>query len=337
MNTTLPNRERPNLKPGTTAADKPYGHTGPTTPHMATAALATRTLSLDTGHARRDSANAWRIAALLQTSLDVRRVVELFAGELAARIPYDSFSYQHAGKDIEVRVGRVARHSLSYQLIFGEEHLGEMMFTRARRFDSEEVDGIENYAAGLMYALHNALLYREAVDSANRDPLTGVANRAGLDLALERELGLGRRQGLPLSALLFDVDKFKHINDRFGHAVGDQVLGALAKEVQESIRSSDILARTGGEEFVLVLPGTDSDGAALLAERLCQRIAALRCEILSGDRKERIGFTVSVGAATWNGQEDAGALIHRADLAMYSAKQLGGNRIGVAETLVAAS
>ncbi|MDH4134272.1 MAG: GGDEF domain-containing protein, partial [Gammaproteobacteria bacterium] len=164
-----------------------------------------------------------------------------------------------------------------------------------------------------------------------------VANRAGLDLALERELGLGRRQGLPLSALLFDVDKFKHINDRFGHAVGDQVLGALAKEVQESIRSSDILARTGGEEFVLVLPGTDSDGAALLAERLCQRIAALRCEILSGDRKERIGFTVSVGAATWNGQEDAGALIHRADLAMYSAKQLGGNRIGVAETLVAAS
>jgi diguanylate cyclase (GGDEF)-like protein len=291
------------------------------------AAGAARVLSVDGNAAVQLPAVAWQLSALLQTSLDVEKVVELFARELDRHVPHDSFTYQHADKGLGFSRGAPARHSLGYRLLLEDRPLGEIAVTRARRFGDAEITAIENLISGLLYALRNALLYQEALDSALRDPLTGVANRAALEAALKREIGLSQRHKLPLSVLVLDIDKFKRINDSHGHVAGDGVLKALTAGVSACIRSTDILARYGGEEFVLILPGTERDGALLLAARIRRHIEGLRCQI-AGETALR--FTVSIGVASLAARDDSASLVHRADQAMYTAKQLGGNQVSIA-------
>ena len=294
------------------------------------AAPQARVYSLDGNAALQAPGAAWQVSALLQTTLDVEKVIELFACELGKNIPYDSFTYQHADKGLSYSIGAPARHSTGYRLLLEDRLLGEVSLTRAQRFSDAEIIGIENLIGGLVYALRNALLYREAVESALCDPLTGVANRAALDAALKREVSLSRRHRLPLSVLLLDIDKFKKINDTCGHAAGDVVLQALTQGVNACIRISDVQARYGGEEFVVVLPGTDHNGALLLAARIRRHVEMLHCEVPTARGAEALRFTVSVGVATFDGQEDSAGLVCRADQAMYAAKQLGGNQVGVA-------
>jgi diguanylate cyclase (GGDEF)-like protein len=286
-----------------------------------------RVYSLDGNAALQNPGAAWQVSALLQTTLDVEKVIELFARELGRNIPYDSFTYQHADKGLSYSIGAPARHSTVYRLLLEERLLGEVSLTRAQRFSDAEIISIENFIGGLVYALRNALLYREALESALRDPLTGVANRAALDAALKREVSLSRRHKLPLSVLLLDIDKFKNINDTYGHSTGDTVLQVLTQGVNACIRTSDVQARYGGEEFVVVLPGTDRDGALLLAARIRRHIETLSCEMPVASGAVALRFTVSIGVATFDGKEDSAGLVHRADVAMYAAKQLGGNQV----------
>ena len=293
------------------------------------AAPQARLFSLNGNAAAQAPAAAWQVSALLQTTLDVERVIELFARELGKNIPYDSFTYQHADKGLGFSVGDPARHSAGYRLLLEGRLLGEISLTRARRFSDAEIITLENFIGGLVYALRNALLYREAIESALRDPLTGVANRAALDAALKREVSLSQRHKLPLSVLLMDIDKFKNINDTHGHAVGDAVLQTLTQGVTACIRTSDVQARYGGEEFVVVLPGTDRNGALLLASRIRRHVETLCCEAPAASGVAAVHFTVSVGVAAFDGQEDSASLVHRADQAMYAAKQLGGNQVSI--------
>ena len=273
---------------------------------------------------------AWQLSALLQTSLELEKVVALFARELSKRVPYDGFSYRHAEKGVHLELGEVARHRASYRLLLEGRALGEIAISRARRFSDAEVTSIENLIGGLVYALRNALLYREAVESALRDALTGLANRAALEAALKREIGLSQRHGLPLSAVMIDIDKFKRINDSYGHAVGDLVLRTLAATVTECVRGTDVPARLGGEEFVVILPGTDASGAELLANRIRAAVEALRCEVQGLGTRAALQFTVSLGVATSAG-ETGEQLLKRADEAMYAAKRAGGNRVAIGD------
>ena len=293
------------------------------------AAPQARVFSLNGNTALQAPDTVWQVSALLQTTLDVEKVIELFARELGKLIPSDSFTYQHSGKGLSYSMGVPARHSASYRLLLEERLLGEVSVTRAQRFSDAEIISIENMIGGLVYALRNALLYREALESALRDPLTGVANRAALDAALKREVSLSHRHKLPLSVLLLDIDKFKKINDTYGHAAGDIVLQALTQGVNACIRTSDVLARYGGEEFVVVLPGTDRDGALLLAARIRRHVEMLCCAVPAAHATESLRFTVSIGIAMFDGREDSASLVHRADQAMYAAKQLGGNQVSI--------
>ncbi len=285
-----------------------------------------RVFSLMDNPAAQLPASVWQVSALLQTSLDAERVIDLFARELGKHIPIDSFMYQHVGRNLSYNQGAAAQHSLSYRLLIEERELGEIVVTRARRFSESEVSGVENLISGLMYALRNALLYQEALDSALRDPLTGVFNRAAFDVTLRREVGLSQRHKLALSVLVLDIDKFKTINDTHGHAAGDLVLCAFTQAVAGCVRSTDVLARFGGDEYVVILPGTDQTGAALLAARIRSQVETLSCA--AGGKSLR--FTTSIGVATLDSQDDSTSLLDRADRAMYSAKQRGGNRVGLA-------
>ncbi len=153
---------------------------------------------------------------------------------------------------------------------------------------------------------------------ATHDALTGLHNRRHTQRALHRELQLSQRTGQPVSVVLFDLDHFKRVNDSFGHAAGDRVLKRIASLVRARVRDTDITGRWGGEEFLVILPGTDETGAGKLAEGL-----RLRVEQTDFALPERV--TVSVGYAEATATEDVDDLFKRVDDALYSAKRAGRN------------
>jgi diguanylate cyclase (GGDEF)-like protein len=156
---------------------------------------------------------------------------------------------------------------------------------------------------------------------ARTDALTGLSNRRTLDELLSREIARANRQHQPLTLILADVDHFKGINDTYGHAVGDQVLSALGRIFGSQVRPYDVAARFGGEEFVLVFPGTECHDGVAIAERLRRQIGAI--QVPNGP--ERI--TISLGVATLIENDSAEAFLARADAALYRAKDGGRNRV----------
>lgn len=161
---------------------------------------------------------------------------------------------------------------------------------------------------------------RELERIATTDSLTGVWNRHPMTQTLEHEIQTASRYGRTLSLLLLDVDHFKKVNDRYGHAVGDQVLQDLARTATEVIRDSDRFARWGGEEFLVLAPGTGADGAVELGERLRKAIQAMRAPGV--DR-----VTVSIGVASWEPGTSLDSLRVQADKALYAAKEGGRNQV----------
>jgi diguanylate cyclase (GGDEF)-like protein len=171
--------------------------------------------------------------------------------------------------------------------------------------------------------LRIAALMDESQRLATTDPLTGLSNRRALLGALQIEIALARRHGSPLSFCLMDVDHFKSVNDTHGHAAGDQVLAAIGGLLRRGLRTPDVPARWGGEEFVVVLRQTDGTGALVAAERIRKAVESL---VIDSNGK-RIPVTVSIGVAEFSVEDSAETLIDRADNAMYRAKTAGRNRV----------
>lgn len=156
---------------------------------------------------------------------------------------------------------------------------------------------------------------------ARTDPLTGLLNRRGFEAQMAFALALAQRSGRPLSLIAVDVDHFKRVNDTHGHEAGDEVLRRLARTMQARMRTSDVVARLGGEEFVALLPDTDLAGARAIAQALVDAMDAQRDPVVGH-------LTVSAGVAGLQRPEDSGAdILRRADMALYEAKGQGRNRV----------
>jgi diguanylate cyclase (GGDEF)-like protein/PAS domain S-box-containing protein len=170
---------------------------------------------------------------------------------------------------------------------------------------------------------HQRELMAELEHKATHDVLTGANNRQQADRVLEQEARRADRMETPVSVIMADVDHFKAINDRFGHPAGDRVLREVVERLDERVRETDLLARWGGEEFLVILPGTDSDGAGQLAETL--RLA------LADTPMPAVGaVTISLGAAERRPGETVEEWVSRADQALYAAKASGRNAVRVA-------
>ncbi len=185
----------------------------------------------------------------------------------------------------------------------------------------------ENDRARLkQFAAELAVSNRRLENAAMTDLLTGLPNRrAGME-ALGRDWSASKRTGQPLAALMIDVDLFKSINDRHGHAVGDQVLQEVARALQTAARKDESISRIGGEEFLVVCHDTEAAAALLAAERLRKIVRALRISVAGAD----IPTSVSIGVAIReSGMETADDLLRGADKALYAAKHAGRNRVGL--------
>jgi diguanylate cyclase (GGDEF)-like protein/PAS domain S-box-containing protein len=165
---------------------------------------------------------------------------------------------------------------------------------------------------------------REELDRLSReDPLTGISNRRDFDQRLDAEIARAARLGSPLAVAMLDLDRFKLVNDRFGHALGDAALRQTADLMRHQCRAIESIGRYGGEEFALALPGTDLAAAMVLCERIRHAFELFDWSPLD----PRLMLTVSAGVAAWRPGLDAAAVLAQADAHLYEAKRRGRNRV----------
>ena len=221
----------------------------------------------------------------------------------------------------EARLRRGGRDMIRIQLVAREASVGHVTLVRRddQEFHDDEIRLLRVLAGQLAIAIQNARDYRDKLEQAVRDPLTGLYNRRYFFEALDNEVRRSARYGSHASLVLFDVDDFKQVNDSLGHAAGDAALRAIAEIARGLIRDVDTFARIGGEEFALLLPETQQLDALLVAERI--RTAIARAEVLPGR-----SVTVSGGLSSCPlDATDADALERMADGALYWAKGSGKN------------
>jgi diguanylate cyclase len=158
---------------------------------------------------------------------------------------------------------------------------------------------------------------------AHEDQLTGILNRRGCEAAFARELSRARRHNKPLCAVMLDVDNFKRVNDEFGHAAGDNALVHLTQVISSMLRTTDIFARLGGEEFLIVLPDTAIEHAFLTVSRLQKALFNSRLKL----DKQDLVLQFSAGITQWQADDEASSMIGRADMGAATAKRNGKNCI----------
>jgi len=264
-----------------------------------------------------------KLAGLLQTSLEIDNVLNYFLQAAQQLVKFDAAHYAFDEQELNLKYGKTQRHRCSYRLRLAGEFLGELVFTRRRRFAEQEMEQLENLMSQLIFPLRNAIWYQRALKSAKIDTLTGAHNRAAMDEVFEREIELAQRHQSDFSAIIFDLDHFKQINDNYGHAVGDDILRECVECSKQALRSTDMLFRYGGEEFVVLLPGVEENGAELAAERLRSVIE----KHVFNSRKGTVPVTVSIGTCSIALNDTPKTMLERADKALYSAKNLGRNRV----------
>jgi diguanylate cyclase (GGDEF)-like protein len=212
-------------------------------------------------------------------------------------------------------------------ICLGTEVIGTVGLAPRETLHVKDMELVSIVARELAGPLRIAALMEESQRLATTDPLTGLMNRRAFTAAAQREIERATRYKSPFSVLMLDVDRFKLINDKRGHASGDTVLAAMGRLLGQLLRKLDFVGRWGGEEFTVALPSTDVEGAAIVAERVREAVAAMPVKDATGDP---IPVTASIGVAAYQEGDTVDTIFDRADRAMYVAKTSGRNRVSVA-------
>lgn len=218
------------------------------------------------------------------------------------------------GQSITSHLGLIVQAMEAYR---SEEGQREAELTRQLADMQHKLDEMEKLAKNAQHAIE------EQREKAMHDSLTGLPNREAYKERLDHEMNRMQRYGGKLSMMVCDIDFFKRINDNYGHLAGDKVLKIIAKALQNNLRDTDFIARFGGEEFVALMPETDSEHARQVAEKLRQKIESSPFNF----KKEPVQITMSVGLSEFKEGESPEAVFERADKALYKAKESGRNQV----------
>src|SRR5437588_3458978 len=233
--------------------------------------------------------------------------------------------------DVIVQEGEDAVESQTEQLpfavvplVFHERLMGALQVTtadRARVWHENEILLLRTVANQVAVAVNHAALFAQIQQQALTDSLTGCYNRRSFEMQLDKDIQMAKRLNQPLSLIMLDLDRFKHLNDTAGHDAGDEALRLLANCFRQELRAVDSAARFGGDEFALILPQAYADGAMVVAERLRERIEKINVPGFGN-------ITSSIGIATFPFHANSRAELFRAaDDALYAAKRAGRNRV----------
>lgn len=262
----------------------------------------------------------------LQVSLDMEWVVSQFMEHIHAYLLFDGYHYTCDEPEGQITYARQQGHSCSYNLKIENDNLGTLEVFRGRKFVESELVLLENLLTLLIYPLRNSIQYKKASLLAHSDSLTGTRNRSTFDESLEREISLSHRHGQEFTMLVIDIDHFKNVNDTYGHSAGDDVLKSVAKSIQGCIRSTDMLFRYGGEEFVILLANSDCERSYVIADRILEAVREINMTV----KGKQLDLSVSIGLACLKNKDNRYTLFDRADSAMYVAKNEGRDQISVA-------
>jgi diguanylate cyclase (GGDEF)-like protein len=247
-------------------------------------------------------------------SLDAPKIADLTpgacAGEMSLIEDKDPSAYVLASEESHLMV---ISHHLLWQMVDRSHAFSKNLLVVL----SERVRSDNEFIASSLGVL------RQAERNAATDALTGLGNRHWMQDMFEREVARAQHNNRTLCLMMVDVDNFKHFNDRYGHISGDRVLIAVAHALREYVRPTDLIARFGGDEFAILLPGIELAQAVQTAERVREQVAALSPPSLS------TAVTVSIGVTARMADDDVSTLVNRADEAMYDAKTKGRNRVSV--------
>ena len=193
---------------------------------------------------------------------------------------------------------------------------------------SDTIKVIDILAMNLGMALENAELFHRTAQMAVIDPLTDIYNRRQLDSSLKNEINRAARFQQSFSIALFDIDHFKMVNDTYGHQVGDMILKDVSAVIKSNSRNTDIVGRLGGDEFLVILPNTQMQGALTCVERV--RLVVEKYGLFRQKSYPKCQITLSIGLAEFNNSLDTPErLLNKADKALYQSKQKGKNRVSV--------
>ena len=263
-----------------------------------------------------------KLAIRLQQSIEITPLLNTFCEQTASIVPCDSVQYINDDAELKYLTGEKQIHHCRYHLELENENLGEIICSRRKPFTIKETNLIERLLSLLIYPLRNALLYRQAITQAHRDPLTQISNRAAFDESMSKQLSSYKRHQADFSLMIIDIDHFKKVNDTYGHIAGDGVLKVVAEIISKTIRGSDEVFRYGGEEFVVILGNTNQGGASFIAERVRKQIQQKVVDV-----SKNIQVTASIGVASSDRVDNPADTLEYADKALYQAKDLGRNQI----------
>jgi diguanylate cyclase (GGDEF)-like protein len=290
-------------------------------------------LSGDTGQLKLEAAfstSRERLVKMMMTTVNLGEralSADLLSDVLVRREPVLIPNLQQANMSAEMKA-IVEKHSvmslLAVPIQTKDAVLGAFisLATETRTFTNEDLSTASALADFTAIALENAGLFAELQRSAITDSLTGVYNTRFFHEILGRETARAERYSTPLALLMIDIDTFKLVNDTFGHVVGNKVLTQIAKTLEHSVRNTDFVFRCGGDEFGVVLPGTDLEGAMHVAEKILHRVE-------NGDILPSLGYsgrvTVSIGLSEYHRGSHFETLVAEADQALYMSKRASKN------------
>lgn len=264
-----------------------------------------------------------RILRQLMTSIDLHQLASLFYKTLHSKLNANAVKIQFSTGSLTIGDAENSCNIKTLDLFSGSDIEASVSYCLSQMLNVNDSQVLQELHTLFQYPLKNALEHYRVKQLAMKDSLTGLGNRTSYREALLRQIGVAQRQQTTFTLLLIDMDKFKQVNDSFGHQAGDKVLLAMADVMQSTIRDSDYAFRLGGDEFCCLLTDSDEQDSQTVAERL-QR--AVRNE----PTLREYDVSCSIGSASHRTSDDTETLFARADSALYAAKGNGRNCIHVA-------
>lgn len=285
------------------------------------------TSSFHTFNALKNSANAYvknhsSLLEQLQTTLDLSKLLDIVAMEAARFINFSGLYFRSQAVNKTLRGSRKAKHERQFELKLNDEFIGTLSYGIDSPISMIHYKDLERIHEIILYPLKNALQYHQALQLAMQDGLTGLGNRRYFDEQLKRAMHNANRHHTQVGLLLGDLNKFKAINDTYGHSVGDQVLKQFATILRACIRNSDSTFRFGGDEFAIIVENSSEYALDIIQSRIN---SALKTNLLLV--KYQVGC--SLGTTFMNRADNEHSLFERADQALYRQKINSSKRLSV--------
>ena len=250
----------------------------------------------------------------LQGKLELGLLFEVFTREVEKQIDISRLVWELDATSTLIRRGKSSQYRQTFLLRFGENELGKLQYSTPYPLDKDEINLLHTYHRLFAGPLQNAVEYRHVKNMALRDCLTGLGNRSSFEQDIQQAIAMSERRDVGLVLLMFDLDNFKQVNDRFGHLDGDKVIRRFAAILSQAVRGADRCYRIGGDEFsVLLQPATDGS-----ARQVIQRVQ----QLISNDQTLR---TLKIGTSRGFSQHQKGdtptTMIDRADRQLYRHKR----------------